>query len=135
MAPEMSVRQFKYLTFTQIDSRLFLAEFIPELRVTLDIAREFVVNRLEFTQGIEHFLIIDLSNIKEVTAEAKEYLQHPEGGLQKIKAAAFYTNNPIAALIASVYVKTPKPFESKLFDSKEKAYQWIREHMAGYTGN
>jgi hypothetical protein len=125
----MPTKKYKYVTCTKLGDDLFLAEYAPNLSVDLAVAKEIVSNRLEFTNEQDHYVVIDLSNIKDVTAEAKQYLQHPEGGLQKIKAAAFFATNPVAILLANVYVKTPVTFEAKFFDLKDKALEWIRECM------
>ena len=125
----MKTKNYKYVTCTKLGDHIFLAEYAKNLSVDLAVAREIVSNRLEFTNKEEQYAVIDLSNIKDVTAEAKQYLQHTEGGLQKLKAAAFFATNPVATLLANVYAKTPAPFESRFFSSKDLALDWIKERM------
>lgn len=120
---------FKNFTCIQYPTGVLVSEYIEGLKVDLPIAKEMVANRLEFTKNKKHYVVIDLSNIKEVTPEAKEYMQHPEGGLKNILGAAFYANNPPAELMANIYVKTPTTFPARYFQNKEDALAWITERM------
>jgi hypothetical protein len=131
----MRVKKYKYVTCQLEPSGIFFAEYASNLKVDLAIAKVIVADRMEFTENKEHYVVIDISNVKEVTAEAKEYLQHPEGGLKNILGAAFIATNPVAELIANIYVKTPMSFEARFFRNKEEAVSWIegyklrREHL------
>lgn len=127
-AKPTKTRQYNYVTCYSFDElNFFLAEYATDLRVDLDVAKQIVADRLEFTQHEEHYLVIDLSNVKEVTPEAKDFLQHPNGGLYKIKAAALFANNPVGTLLAQVYAKTPTTFPCQFFTSREDAIRWIQE--------
>lgn len=108
---------------------LVFAEYANNLKVDLEMAKEMVAHRMEFTESKPHYVVIDISNIKEVTSEAKEYMQSPEGGLKNILGAAFIANNPVAELIANIYVKTPVDFEARFFRHREEAVNWIKEYM------
>ncbi len=107
------------------DSNVIFIEFSPNLKVDLSIAKQIVANRLDFTSNKKHYLVLDMSNIKNVTAEAKKFLQAPEGGLKNILGAAFIASNPVGALIANIFVKTPKDFIARFFTDKKEALDWI----------
>jgi hypothetical protein len=100
-------------------------EFPKDLQVTIDMAKEMVAARLHFTQNRKHYLILDMSNIKNITNEAKNYMQMPEGGLKNILGAALIASNPVSVLISNVFVKTPKNFQAKFFQNKKDALDWI----------
>jgi hypothetical protein len=126
----MIEKKYPYITCrTQSGSNIVFAEYATDLKVSLDIAKDIVTNRMEFTENKEHYVVIDISNVKEVTAEAKEYMQHPEGGLKNILGAAFIANNPVAEMLANIYVKTPMDFEARFFRRKEEAVSWITGYM------
>lgn len=126
----MIEKKYPYITCrTQPSSNIIFAEYATDLKVSLDIAKDIVASRIEFTENKHHYVVLDISNIKEVTAEAKEYMQHPEGGLKNILGAAFIASNPVAELLASIYVKTPMKFEAKLFRKKEEAVSWIEAYL------
>jgi hypothetical protein len=100
-------------------------EFPKDLQVTIDMAKEMVAARINFTQNKKHYLILDMSNIKNITAEAKKYMQMQEGGLKNILGAALIGSNPISTLISNVFIKTPKNFQAKFFQNKKDAIDWI----------
>jgi hypothetical protein len=129
----ISVREKKY-PFTSLktedDSDLVFVEYAKNVKVDLALAKELVANRIEFTDNKPCYVVIDITNIKQIPAEAKAYMQHPEGGLKNILGAAFVANNRVAALIANIFIKTPKDFEAKFFHTKEEAVRWIKECKA-----
>ena len=124
----MIVKEYPLVTFTtEPGSDIVFMEFPAPLKVDLEKAREIVGYRLQFTENRQHYLISDTTNVQHVTAEAKEFLQQPETGLKNILGAAFIGNNPLAALIANIFLKTPKDFEARFFPSREAALAWIEE--------
>ncbi|MBI1769747.1 MAG: hypothetical protein HYR67_15370 [Bacteroidetes bacterium] len=110
---------------TADNTDVIFAEFRANLEVDLSTARQIVANRLDFTGNKKHYLVLDMSNVRNVTAEAKKFLQQPEGGLKNILGAALIASNPVAALIANVFIKTPKNFQAKFFYNKQAALDWI----------
>ena len=123
----MQTKKYPLLTFTkEPEGDIIYVEYIKNLKVDLDVAKELVANRLDFTENKPYYLIIDFSNIKQITAEAKTYLQNPNTGLKNILAAAFIASNQVSALIANIFVKTPNII-SKFFSQKKEALLWIKE--------
>lgn len=104
---------------------IIFVEFSTNLQVDLKAAREIVAKRLSFAGNKKHYLVLDMSNVRAVTAEAKKFLQAPEGGLKNILGAALIASNPVSALIANIFVKTPKEFDAKFFYSKHDALEWV----------
>ncbi len=104
---------------------IIFVEFSTNLQVDLKAAREIVSKRLSFAGNKKHYLVLDMSNVRAVTAEAKKFLQAPEGGLKNILGAALIASNPVSALIANIFVKTPKEFDAKFFYSKDDAFEWV----------
>lgn len=105
---------------------IVLAGFPAGLKVDIQVAKEVVESRLMFTKNKEHYLVLDFSNIKEVSSEAKEFMQRPDGGLKNILGAALIATNPVASMIANVFMKTPKHFQAKFFSEKEEGIKWIK---------
>jgi hypothetical protein len=110
------------------ECNIVFVEFDANLKVDLKRAREIVAFRLDFTKNEKHYLVADMSNIRQVTPEAKEFLQSIEGGLKNILGAALVASNPVAALISNIFIKTPKDFQSRFFSNKMDAIAWIQEY-------
>jgi hypothetical protein len=113
--------------YTENNSDIVFAEFTRNLKVDLVKAKEIVSGRLDLMQNKKHFIVIDISNVREVTPEAKEFMQQREMGMKNILGAAFIATNPVSALIANIFIKTPKDFEARFFSNKEEAFDWIFE--------
>lgn len=107
---------------------IIYAEFIPNLKVDLAIAKEIVRERILFTKDERHYLVLDMSNVKVVSQEAKTFMQQPDGGLKNILGAALIASNPVSFFISQVFVKTTANFNTKLFDNKSDAIQWITQY-------
>ncbi|HMI66385.1 MAG TPA: hypothetical protein VK517_10135, partial [Cyclobacteriaceae bacterium] len=82
---------------------------------------------LDFLKDEKHYVIIDVSNVREITLEAKEYMQRPDPGQKNILGAAFVGTNPLSVLFANIFVKTRKTFQAKFFSNKVDAFDWIIE--------
>ena len=117
---------------TEQNNDIVFVEFPDNSKVDLMSAQKIVAGRLDFTKHEKHYLIIDISNVRHVSTEAREFMQHADGGLQNILAAAFIATNPVSSLIANIFIKTPKNFEARFFANKEAAFEWIYTHRSNY---
>ena len=125
----MIVKKYPLMTCsTEPGSDIVFTEYAANLKLDLAKAQEIVNNRLQFTENRQHYLISDASNVRHITTEAKEFLQRPDAGLKNILGAAFVASNPVAALIANIFIKTPKNFQARFFSSREAALAWIEEN-------
>lgn len=117
----------QYVTFEfEPESNIVKAKYNEGVVIDLEAAKSIVNNRLEVTNDQAHYFFVDFSNIRQVTAEAKKYMQAQDHGLKNILAAAFIADNPIARLIAQIYIKTQKDFEARFFEAKEDAINWLK---------
>ena len=121
----MKTEKYSHTIFSTADQDVIFAEFREHLKIDLLTAKEIVANRLAFTDNKKHYLVMDVSKVRTVTIEAKKFLQMSEGGLKNILGAALIASNPVAALIANVFIKTPKDFHARFFCSKKDALEWI----------
>jgi hypothetical protein len=129
----MHIKKYKYVSCSrEIDSDIIIAEFVQNLKVDLEVAKELVTNRHDFTENKAHYVLIDCSNSKQISSSAKAYLQDPEGGLKNILGSAFVASNPVAVLIANVFLKTETSIPSKFFTNKTDAYLWLKK-LAGHA--
>jgi hypothetical protein len=121
-------KEYSTITLSKVIYRdVIFGEFKDNLSVDLPIAKEIVADRLDFTENKKHYLIMDLSNVKQVSPHAKRYLKNPDAGIKNILGAALIASNPVSALIANIFVKMPKAFETKFFSNIDGALSWITE--------
>ena len=112
-------------------SDIILIEFPAPMRVDLAIAQELVSWRIMFTENRPHYVIIDMTNIEQMDANARDFMRHPDGGLKNIRAGALLASNPVSAMLANFFVKAPKDFPARYFYSKQDALDWLMECRSG----
>ncbi len=124
----MLIKKYRFVTcFKELNSNIIHSEFSKNLNVDLDIAKELVANRLDFTENKMHYLLIDYSNTQQITPEAKDYMQRSDSGLKNILGAAFIASNPVAVLMANIFLKTQTDFPVKFFTDKTDANNWLKK--------
>jgi hypothetical protein len=110
------------------NSDILVAELTRSIKIDLARANEIVSSRVAFMEHMNHFMVADVSKAIHMTAEAKDFFQKPEGGLKNLLGAAFIASNPVSALIANIFIKTPKDFQAKFFSDRQAAIQWIKDY-------
>lgn len=109
----------------EYDNIIFF-KYSPKLIITLEIAREIVQSRLNYTSGNSVYTLIDFTNVKSVTKEARDYMNASDGGLKGILGGAFLSNNVVATLFVNLYLKVNNPtIPAKFFTNKEDAISWL----------
>ena len=121
-------KQTRYAVF-EFDTarRILFLEITSPVTIDLDIAREMLHIRLEVTEGKPCYVIAESSRVRGITAEAKEYVLRPDGGQYNILGAALIVNNPVAALLANIFIKSRKQYPSRYFTSRAAAVEWIEQ--------
>jgi hypothetical protein len=124
----MTIKKYPLVTCkTEKYSDIIFADFASNLKIDLEVAREIVANRLDFAKNKKHYVILDVSNVRDISTEAKEYMQQPNTGQKNILGIAFIASNPVSTLFANIFIKTQKDFQAKFFSDKEDAFDWIVE--------
>ena len=113
------------------DDDILLFKYSPKLEMTIDTAKEIVRSRLEYCHGVSMYVLIDATNIKSVTKEARDYMNSPEGGLKGVLGGAFLSNNVVATLVINLFLKVSNPpIPAKFFTNKKEALKWLRKIKA-----
>jgi hypothetical protein len=122
-------KEYRTVTFwKERDDDIVFFKYSQMLEITLDVAREIVSSRLDYTQGKTVFTLIDFTNVKSVTKEARDYMNSLEGGLKGILGGAFLSNSVVATLFVNLYLKVSNPtIPAKFFTNREDAIQWLRK--------
>jgi hypothetical protein len=105
---------------------IMFGSYAPQLTIDLEIARELIENRLSFSEGQPVYTLIDFTNVKAVTKEARDYMNSKEGGLKGILGGAFLSNNVVATLFINLFLKICKPtVPAKFFTNRDEALKWL----------
>jgi hypothetical protein len=126
----MNEKKYRHITIWAEEAypETIFGIYSPKLEIDINIARELVANRLDYTQGSPVYTMIDFTNIKSVTKEARDYMNNPEGGLKALLGGAFLSNNVVATLFINLYLKVNNPtIPAKLFTNKADAVNWLNK--------
>jgi len=110
---------------------IVIFKYAPKLEIDIEVAKEIVESRLDYTHGKSVYTLIDFSNVKSVTKEARDYMNSPEGGLKGILGGAFLSNSVVATLFINLYLKVSNPsIPARFFTSEKDAIGWLKKVKA-----
>lgn len=125
-------KEYQHITFSKIESDIIFFKYAPRIEIDINKARELVNNRLEYTEGASVYVLIDFTNVKSVTKEARDFMNSAEGGLKGVLGGAFLSNNVVATLFVNLYLKVSSPaIPAKFFTSKNDALLWLKKIKLG----
>lgn len=111
-----------------IEDGILFSNYKKQLDIDLDIAKRIVKDRIEFTGGASYPILIDFTNLKSATKEARDYMNDPNGGLKGLLGGAFLTNSVVTTVFINLYLKINKPsIPARFFTKKEDAIKWLKE--------
>jgi hypothetical protein len=125
----MKQKEYNYISVTADESEptIIIGVYKPKLEIDLNVAKELVENRIDFTNGNDHYILVDFTNVKSVTKEARDYMNDPKGGLKGLLGGAFLSNSLVTTLFINMYLRINQPtVPAKFFTKKDEALNWLR---------
>ncbi len=96
-------------------------------RITLEIAKEIVKERLDFTGNQPVAVLIYNEGVKTVDKKARDYFTSDEG-VQHLVAAAYVVENKFSSFIANFFVAITKTkIPVRIFSNKQAALKWLAQ--------
>jgi hypothetical protein len=125
----MRTRECRYATFSTDEiGDIIFATYIPKLEIDLTVAKELVSDRMTFVGARPHYVLIDFTNVRSVSKEARDYMNSSDGGLKGILGGAFLSTNVVATLFINLYLKVNRPVvPARFFTDRKDAVQWLQE--------
>lgn len=113
-----------YITY-KIENSLLISLYKRDLQIDIKIAKQIVQQRLSFLNGNHYLNLVDVSHIKSVSKEARDYLaKHDEG----LIASAILGENSLSNMITNIFLTFSKPrIPARAFQDKETALQWLSQ--------
>jgi hypothetical protein len=130
---KMDIKSYRFVTcFVEPENDILFFNCQQSLEIDLPLAKELVLNRLEFTKNKKHYMIQQISPSLDIDYEALQYLKDPDKGLKNLKGVAYLASNQSSVQIADVLIKGgQKKVPSKVFATEKEAIQWI-ENLKEY---
>ena len=95
--------------------------------ITLDIAKEIVKQRLEYTNGVPYPLLVTYEGLKAMDKQARDYFAAKEG-VQAVLAAALVVNSVYTQFFGNMFLRiTQTSISSRLFTDKQEALKWLEQ--------
>jgi hypothetical protein len=114
--------------FFALEDGILFCSYKPHLEIDITVAKRIINDRVSFTEGKSYPILIDFSNMKSTTKEARDYMNSAEGGLKGLLCGAFLSNNVVGTLFVNLYFKVNSPpIPSRFFTSKAEAIEWLKK--------
>jgi hypothetical protein len=124
-------KEYGNITFGKIENDIIFFKYRPSIEIDIAMAKDLVNKRLDYTGGQSVYTLIDFTNVKSVTKEARDYMNSPEGGLKGILGGAFLSNSVVATLFINLYLKVSSPsIPAKFFTNTDDAITWLQKTKA-----
>ena len=113
--------------FFKIENETLFCSYKQNIVMDLNMAKRIVKDRMEFTKGKSYPILIDFTNLKSASKEARDYMNDPKGGLMGLKRGAFLSNNVVTTVFINLYLKINRPtIPAKFFTNKQEALKWLK---------
>lgn len=101
-------------------------QYKPNVTIDLDAAKQIARDRLKLSNDKDYPSLVLISQVNNVTKEARDYFSTGDG-VKHMKKMALLTNSPIGRMVGNFYLTINKPtIPTKLFTSKEDALTWLK---------
>ena len=110
-----------------IDDDILFAEFIPFIEHDINIAKKVVEDRLNFTGNENYRAVVDITNIKGSTREARIFMSRSDFGYKGLIAVAFISKRLFSVFLLNIFLKVYKPtVPSRFFHCRHEAIKWLK---------
>ena len=112
-----------------LDERGIIHEyFFPKTDYTIQDAKQSMAVGLELSEGADFSWLVDMTGMKTITKEAREYFGKIENS--HIKAVGLVTNAPVSKVFGNFFLRFNKPaIPVRLFSSEIQAHDWLKEFL------
>jgi hypothetical protein len=118
----------------EIRDDILYVTYLEGVDIKLDIAKELVKQRLEYTNGFSYPALVTGEGFKQIDKEAREYLS--KEGCEGISAGALLVYSVYTKLFGDFFLRVhPSRMPSKLFTNKQEALKWLESFKAPYKRN
>ncbi len=120
--------------FFSIEDGILCCSYKEHLEIDLTTARRIIKDRIAFTENKLFPILIDFSNMKSTTKEARDYMNSAEGGLNGLIGGAFLSKSVVPSLFINLYLKINSPaIPARFFTDKVEAISWLKKINADHN--
>ena len=125
-SPEMDNIGMRAFDLTVVEPTIHLVE-VKNVVVQPEDCKQLFDAMMELSNGKKVWVLGEANAVKMVTRTARLYIY--ERGSEVLHGAAMVVNTDIARMVISFFMQIGEvPFSMKVFENRNKAIQWIKEH-------
>ena len=127
-SPNLNKERFTENEYVEIwiENGIVYEVFKPDTILTIDVAKQVVIDRLKVSNEMTTPIFIDIRNLISSDSRARQYMAS-KGAVDYISAGAFLMDNELMRLLGNIFIKVDKPLiPTKLFTDTEKALTWLQ---------
>ena len=95
-------------------------------RMSLDVAKKIVIDRISISKNKHYPLLTDSNNVTKFDENARKYFSTNEAA-HLLCAFALIVNNPFSKILGNFFLKFSNLKEpTKLFTNQQSALEWIK---------
>ncbi len=110
----------------EIKNDILYVTYLPGAIITLEIAKEIVRLRKEYTNNVPSLLVVSGEGLRAIDKEARSYLS--KEGAEGVIAGVLLVNSIYAEFFGNFFLNISKPENpAKLFTDEKKAMEWLEQ--------
>jgi hypothetical protein len=122
----MSIETDTPYVHLELSDEILIATYKKGLQIDLEMAREIVRSRVDFTEGRELPVLILNEGVLTINKEAREYFASSEG-TYGLSAAALILNSAFEFMLGFFFMNVNvAEIQSRIFKHEDKAVKWLK---------
>ncbi len=112
---------------------LLYARAFPNAKIGLKQAKEYYAMVQHLTGSKIHALVINISDVSEITKDAREYLAKESSDLGNTAAVALISKSTVGKMIGNIFIAVTKPnYPVQIFNNFLEAHHWAQMEYIRY---
>lgn len=115
--------------YYEVSGPLLIAHYKKGIRITLDIAKQIVRERLALTGNRTMVALVLNMGVASMDKEARDFFSSPAGN-EGLAAGAIVIDSTFTAILGNFFLTVNKPnIPARMFTKESQAIAWLQKFM------
>ncbi len=111
----------------EIKDDILYVTYLPGSVITLDITKDIINKRLEYTDRVPYPLVIMGEGLRSLDKESRDYSS--KQGSEGVLAGALLVNSVYTEFFGNFFLRITQPqIPAKLFTNEQEALKWLEQY-------